>query len=121
MSVEAKERAFRKAKQLEPEQQAWLAKFIELGQRMPKDRLRIDEYRLILVHLQVERAQLMSIMSGVCKLTVERAEFVSLFQEVLRKSNRVFRDHVLQQKVRDLAQAHKLTTEEILAAHRRLV
>lgn len=117
MSVEAKERAFRRARKFTNEQFLWLEAFQRVGERLPKERLTLDAYRSILLHLQVERNDLMRMIEKVGSAPRDQKNLAECFHRLIRQNN-AFGDEVLKQKVRELAMSHGVTKEQILAASR---
>lgn len=102
MSVEAKERAFRRDRVFTPPQREWLDRFERLAADLRGERLAALKCREILIHLRVSRAELIE----AAKLEHSgrsHADIVSDFQGLIRTCNVFAGDTPLPRHVRDLA------------------
>ena len=118
-SAEAKERLFRKDRQFTPEQRAWLDRWKGLATRAPRDRLTVDTFREVLIHLKVGRNELMVhgrnvLHKTTTELTQEETvpELVSLMVDA-----KVFPgDDELVRRIRELAQRFGATRRQLIKA-----
>lgn len=112
MSVEAKERAFRKDRVFTPPQREWLDRFERLAADLHHERLVTLKTREILIHLRVSRGELIE----AAKLTPagrSHADLVTDFQVLIRTCNVFAGDTVLPKHVRDLAQLCAVRASEL--------
>lgn len=125
MSVEAKERYFAKNRSFTEQQTEWIESFKDLTMRLSRDHQMTQRLRGILIHIKLQAPELSTwgkLRRETAQILVGRPTLVQAFQDVLRTVKTTFPgDDQLYRKVRELAQNQQLTTEEILAAHRRKV
>jgi hypothetical protein len=105
MSVAAKERAFAKDRVFTAQQEQWLDACMQLSAAVPHERLVIESFRKILIHLKLPRDRMLAwgTVLATQPQPLVHTEVVTAFRELIVTANVFAGDTELRALVRDAA------------------